>query len=533
MKIDLFDTTLRDGAQTPGISFGIEDKLRIIQALDEFGMDFIEAGNPGSNPKDLELFERAARLNLKNAKLVAFGPTCRAGVKASEDESLQKLIQAGTDYIVIFGKSWLLHVEKIIQTDAEENLRIIFDSIKFLRDNNKKVFFDAEHFFDGYSDNKDYALQVLRTAGTAGAEVIILCDTNGGNMPDKIGGIVSEARKTAGDAIPRLGIHCHNDTGLSVASTIEAVKNGAVHIQGAINGLGERCGNADMCVLIPNLQLKLKYDCVPPENLRNLTGLARLIADISNTAFNERTAYVGGHAFTHKAGMHVDAVNKLPASFEHIRPELVGNVRDTLISEISGRAALLNRMKLFAPDISKSAPELQKVLAHIKSRENEGYQFENAEGSLDLIILEVLGRYRKFFEVEGFKVDIPEPFMGNKAGAQIKISVGGRESETAEAEGSGPVNALDIALRTALSRFFPALENMRLIDYKVRVLNSGEATAAKVRVLIESSDNIHVWRTVGVSTDIIEASWKALLDSVGYKLSLDAGLVTIESCGYE
>ena len=523
MKIDVFDTTLRDGAQSPGISFSIEDKLRIIQELDEFGMDFIEAGNPGSNPKDFELFERASHLNLKHAKLAAFGSTCRVGIQANEDESLQKIIKSGTDYVVIFGKSWMLHVEQIIKTSAGENLRIISDSIKFVRANGKRVFFDAEHFFDGYFDNREYALEVLRTAQNAGAETIILCDTNGGTMPDKIGAVVREAREKIR---VKLGIHCHDDTGLSAASTIEAVKNGAAHVQGTVNGLGERCGNANLCVLIPNLQLKLNYECVPHDNLKNLTGLARLIAEISNVSFNERAAYIGGHAFTHKAGMHIDAVNKLPVSFEHIQPESVGNVRNTLISEIAGRAALLNRMKLFAPDIAKNAPELSEVLAHVKSRENEGYQFENAEGSLDLIILEALGRRVNFFKIERFKVDLPEPFRSRKAIAHIKIRINEERASTAETDGDGPVNALDIALRAALTRFYPKLEDMRLIDYKVRVLNSSAATAAKVRVLIESTDNLHVWRTVGVSADIIEASWKALLDSVEYKLSLDEGLFT-------
>ena len=525
MKIDLFDTTLRDGAQGAGISFGIEDKLRIIELLDEFNIDYIEAGNPGSNPKDLELFKRAAHLRLKHARLAAFGSTCRAGIKASDDESLKKIIDAGTDYAVIFGKSWLLHVEHIIKTSPEENIRIIYESIKYLRENNKRVFFDAEHFFDGYADNKDYALQVLRTAVSAGAEALILCDTNGGAMPDKIGQIVREVREIVNI---KLGIHCHDDAGLAAASTIEAVKNGASHIQGTINGIGERCGNANLCVLIANLQLKLNYECVPPDKLKNLTELARLISEISNISFNESAPFVGGHAFTHKAGMHIDAVNKLPASFEHIRPESVGNSRSALVSEISGRAALLNRMKIFAPDISKDSPEVKQVLELVKSRENDGWQFENAEGSLDLIILEALKKRGSFFTVESFNIKLAEPFKSEKASAQIKIKVDEKRSATAESGGDGPVNALDIALRKALTRFYPELKSMKLIDYKVRVLNSNAATAAKVRVLIESADNTHVWRTVGVSADIIEASWTALLDSVEYKLSLDGGILNLK-----
>jgi len=521
MKIDLFDTTLRDGAQGAGISFSIEDKIKIIELLDDFGIDYIEAGNPGANPKDIELFKRASRLNLKHAKLVAFGSTCRAGIKASEDDGLRQIIESGAEHIVIFGKSWLLHVEQVIKTSADENLRMIRDSIKFLREHNKRVFFDAEHFFDGYLDNKDYALQVLRTASEADAELLILCDTNGGTMPAQAGGIV---RQVCENINFRFGIHCHNDTGLAVAATLEAVKNGASHVQGTINGLGERCGNADLCAVIANLQLKLNYECVPPGKLKNLTGLARLIAEISNISFSENAPFVGGHAFTHKAGMHIDAVNKLPISFEHISPDSVGNSRSTLVSEISGRSALLNRMRLFAPGISKSSRELAQVLELVKSRESDGYQFENAEGSLDLIILESLNRRRDFFALEEVKINFAEPLKAEKALAQVKVNVDGR-AEMGEAQGDGPVNALDIALREALIRFYPEIAGMKLTDYKVRVLNSNAATAAKVRVFIESSDNSRVWRTVGVSTDIIEASFLALLDSVEYKLSLDAGLL--------
>ena len=525
-KIEIYDTTLRDGAQNPGISFTLEDKLRIITALDEFGIQYIEAGTPGSNPKDIELFEKSAELHLKNAKLCAFVSTCRTGVKAHEDEALHKTINAGTDIVTLFGKSWLLHVEKIIKTTAEENIRIISDSIKFLKDNGKTIFFDAEHFFEGYSHNPDYALEILQTAKDAGASALILCDTNGGKMPDEIGKIT----KIVTDKIDiPVGIHCHDDNGLAVAGTIAAVKNGAVQIQGTANGLGERCGNTNLFVAIPNLQLKLNYDCVPPENLQNLTSLARYIAEISNVAFNESMPYVGGHAFTHKAGMHIDAVNKVPSSFEHISPELIGNTRSTLVSEVAGRAALMNKMTQLAPDITKDSPELIEALNLIKSYENEGYQFENAEGSLALLLLKSLNKRKTFFSIETFKLVLSEPNeseSNNKAGALIKVKVDGIEEITA-AEGDGPVNALDKALRKALTTFYPKLADMKLIDFKVRVLNSNAATAAKVRVLIESSDNSHIWRTLGVSADIIEASWNALLDSVEYKLSLDEGLLNL------
>jgi len=521
MKIYLYDTTLRDGAQSPGISFTTEDKLRVITALDEFGMDYIEAGNPGSNPKDAELFKRAANLRLKNAKLTAFGSTCRAGAAAHDDAALKKTLEAGTEAVTIFGKSWRMQVEKIIKTTAKENLRIIYDSIKFIKDAGKTVFFDAEHFFDGYRDDKEYALSVLKTAQSSGAAVVILCDTNGGTLPDEIAEITRHASEYA--ALP-LGIHCHDDGGLAAAGTIAAVKNGAVQIQGTINGFGERCGTANLCVVVPNLQLKLGYSCVPAENLKKLTPLARYIAEISNTTFDENAPYVGGHAFTHKAGMHIDAVNKLPASFEHIPPEAVGNARNTLVSEIAGRAALLNKMSLIAPDLTKDSREIKDALSLIKSYEKDGYQFENAEGSLSLLLLRSLGRRKIFFSVETFRLVLSEPNGGDrKAGALIKIKVDGQEEITA-AEGDGPVNALDRALRKALTTFYPRLAEMKLIDFKVRVLDSGAATAAKVRVLIESSDGSRVWRTAGVSTDIIEASWNALLDSVEYKLSLDCGL---------
>ena len=529
-KIEIYDTTLRDGAQNPGVSFTTEDKLRIIAELDNFGMDYIEAGNPAANPKDAEVFLKAASLNLKNAKLVAFGSTCRVNANAERDENLNILNAVKTDYTAVFGKSSLLHVEKIIKTTGDENLRIIFDSIEFLS-RTKKVFFDAEHFFDGYRYNKKYALKVLETACLAGAEKIILCDTNGGNMP----GYISDVTKKVVEYISLLnkniivGIHCHNDSGLADACSLAAVKSGAVQVQGTINGIGERCGNANLCVVIPNLQLKLNYNCVPEENLKNLTRLARYISDVSNLTFDEKMPYAGGHAFTHKAGMHIDGVFKLPESFEHIRPELTGNTRTTLISEFAGRSALLNILNKINKNnkliITKDSEILENVLGLIKSREKDGYQFENAEGSLSLLLLKSLNRNREFFSVEKFNLLLSEPEKNSKkTGALIKIKVDGTEEITAD-EGDGPVNALDKALRKALTRFYPELSDMRLIDYKVRVLNSNEATAAKVRVLIESADNSRTWRTVGVNTDIIEASWNALLDSVEYKLSLNAGLL--------
>ena len=496
--------------------------MRIIAALDDFGIQYVEAGNPGSNPKDAELFEKAANLNLKNSKLCAFGSTCRVGVKASEDEALIKTLNAKTDIVTIFGKSWLLHVEKVLKTTAEENIRIIFDSVKFLKNSGKTVFFDAEHFYDGYCDNPEYALKVLQSARDAGASAVILCDTNGGRMPDEIGEIT---RKVIENINIPVGVHCHDDSGLATASTISAVKSGAVQVQGTINGLGERCGNANLCVIAPNLQLKLGYDCIPAENMKDLTPLARYVAEISNVTFDEKMPYAGGYAFTHKAGMHIDALNKAPESYEHVSPDLVGNMRNTLVSEAAGRSALMNKMIQLAPDINKNSPELKEALNLVKLYENDGYQFENAEGSLSLLLLKSLNKRKTFFTVETFKLVLSEPnASSNKTGALIKVKVDGIEEITA-AEGDGPVNALDKALRKALTTFYPKLGDMKLIDYKVRVLNSNAATAAKVRVLIESSDNSHVWRTIGVNTDIIEASWNALLHSVEYKLSLDEGLL--------
>ena len=522
MKIDLYDTTLRDGAQGPGISFTTEDKLRIVAALDEFGMNYIEAGNPGANPKDMEFFEMAAGLNLENSKLCAFCSTCRAGAEAGRDEALVKTVGAKTEIVALFGKSWLLHVDKVIKTTKGENLRIISDSIKFLVESGKTVFFDAEHFFDGYADDPGYALQVLQTAETAGASAIILCDTNGGRLPFDISNATSAAAKAI--RLP-IGIHCHDDSGLAVAGTLAAVKSGATQVQGTINGIGERCGNANLCVLLPNLQLKLGHSCLPAEKLRNLSSLARYIAEISNISFDENMPYAGGHAFTHKGGMHIDAVRKAPASFEHIAPELVGNARNTLVSEFAGRAALMGRMSQFAPGLTKDSPELKEALKTVKSYENEGYQFENAEGSLSLLLLGSVKRRKTYFSVENFKLVLSEPdAKSSRPGALVKVKVEGIEEITA-AEGDGPVNALDRALRKALVTFYPKLGEMKLIDFKVRVLNSNAATAAKVRVLIESSDNSRIWRTIGVSTDIIEASWMALLDSVEYKLSLDDGLI--------
>lgn len=537
-KIEVFDTTLRDGAQNPGVSFSLQDKLRVINALDSFGVTYIEGGNPGSNPKDMELFLQAKDMKLNYAKLVAFCSTCRAESDAETDSQLAETVRAGTPTVALFGKCWILHVEKVIKTTAEENIRIIVDSIKYLKSHEKEVFFDAEHFFDGYKDNPVFALDVLRAAKSAGADAIVLCDTNGGTMPEEIGKITAEVVDKIGG---RIGIHSHNDNGLSVASSIYAVKNGAVQVQGTVNGLGERCGNTNLCTLLPNLQLKLGYQCVSEEQMKNITLLARNIAELANTTFDEGAPFVGSYAFTHKAGMHIDAVTKISASFEHITPETVGNERNLLVSEVAGRSAVLSRMKQFGKDMTKDSPAVKKALEIVKEHESRGYQYENAEGSLLLLFLDALGMRRKFFEIRTFNIAIAEPNScgveynphggehprggeRKQSAALIKVLVDGKE-EIAAAEGDGPVNALDRALRKALTRFYPTLQDMKLIDFKVRVLDSASATAAKVRVLIESTDSARTWRTIGVSADIIEASWNALLESVEYKLSRDFGLL--------
>ena len=526
MRIEIYDTTLRDGAQSPGVTFTLRDKLRVIASLDEFGADYIEAGNPSSNQKDMELFAEAAKLPLQHSKLVAFGATRRPGGKACEDGALRGLIDACTPAVAIFGKSWLMHVTSVLGTSAEENLAMIDDTVRFLKGEGREVIFDAEHFFDGYKDDPEYAMSVLRSAKNAGADVLCLCDTNGGCLPGEIKSVVERVvREIAG----RVSIHCHNDSGLAEASSVEAVLCGATQVQGTVLGLGERCGNANLSVLIPTLFFKCgaQFNRVDTEKLREIYSLSRNIAELANIAVNESMPYVGSYAFTHKAGMHIDAVNKTSASFEHISPESVGNVRNTLVSEVAGRAALLNKMKQILPEVTKDSPVTIQTMEMVKSRENEGYQYENADGSLALLILAAAGKRKSFYELKTYKLVLTEPDGSQSeplSAALIKISVGDGEEITA-AEGDGPVNALDKALRKALLRFYPAIDRTRLIDYKVRVLNSSDATGAKVRVIIETTDGQTVWRTVGVSSDIIQASWIALCDSIEYALSRDDGLL--------
>ena len=517
MKIEIFDSTLRDGAQGEGISFSADDKLKILQKLDAFGVDFVEAGNPGSNPKDMEFFRKAAKLKLKNTKPVAFGSTRRKSISAAEDENLAALLEADTEYAAVFGKSWILHVKTILGTTPEENLAMISDTVAFLKSKGKKVIFDAEHYFDGFKDNADYAIQVLQTAEKAGASVLVLCDTNGGCFPEEIAEITAKS-KAAVKA--KIGIHCHNDSGCAVACTLAAVKAGAVHVQGTFIGIGERCGNTNLSTVIPNLQLKMGCDCVPKSSMQSLTETARYIAEIANIKLNGSMPYVGGNAFGHKGGMHADGVAKDPATFEHIPPETVGNERSFLLSEVSGRSTVLSKLEAFDKSLDKNSPETLRIMERLKKLESRGYQFEAAGASFELLVLKELERFTPFFTIEHFHVISTQNYEiegVEKANAMVKIKVGEEYEITAD-EGDGPVNALDRALRKALEVFYPKLRKMRLVDYKVRVIAAGDSTAAVTRVLIESTDGKNVWTTVGASKDIIDASLIALLDSIEYFL---------------
>lgn len=514
-KIDVYDTTLRDGTQGEGISFSLADKIKIVKLLDELGVSYIEAGIPASNPKDAELFACLAEIKLKHAKIAAFGSTHRIGVPVEQDSAVKALIDAGAPVVTIFGKAWDLHVKEVFHARLSENLDIIRETVCYVKSFGKEVIFDAEHFFDGYKQNREYALSSLNAAKSAGADIICLCDTNGAAFPDEISSIVAEVKAYLGGT--KLAIHCHNDVGVAVSNTLLGVFAGAEQVQGTMNGFGERCGNANLCTIIPNLQLKRGYDLVPKESLKKLKSISRHIYELANIVPDERKPYVGGMAFAHKGGMHIDAVLKNPVTFEHISPENVGNERKLLMSEMSGRALVYDIIRKFEPDTKKDAPVISEILDEIKRLENEGYQFEGAESSFELMVLKKLGFYKPQFQLEQFQVIAAAPAKSQyTATAMIKICVGDTAEITA-AEGEGPVNALDKALRKALYRFYPELKNTRLIDFKVRVLDGSKTgTAALTRVLMESTDGRTNWSTVGVSEDILEASWRALVDSVDY-----------------
>jgi 2-isopropylmalate synthase len=521
--IKIFDSTLRDGAQAEGISFSNSDKLKIVQALDKLGVSYIEAGNPFSNPKDaafLHYFQKNPQDLPRGAKLVAFGSTRRKHSSVEDDANIKALLAAGTQTVSIVGKCSLFQVQAVLNTEPEENLNMIRETVAYLKKAGKEVIFDAEHFFDGYKEDKKYATECLAAAAQGGADCLVLCDTNGGALPSQVAACVSAMRTRFRT---RLGIHCHDDCGLAAANSIVAVEAGVTHVQGTLIGFGERCGNANLSAVIPTLQLKLNRGCIPTENLTELTSTARFVADIANVRLDRRAPYVGASAFAHKGGMHVDGVNKHPESFEHVQPGLVGNERRTLTSEISGRSAILTAIRKVAPYLTKDSPETEAVIRRLKEMEQDGYQFESAESSFEICIRKCLGLYEPFFTLGHYKIigeDTNRP--EHSASAMINIKVGGQTEVTA-AEGDGPVNALDKALRKALEVFYPQLREVKLTDYKVRVLDGGEATASKVRVLIGYTDGKRQWTNVGVSHDIIEASWLALVDSIEYKLIKDGG----------
>lgn len=513
-KVFLYDTTLRDGTQGEGISLSVDDKLKIARKLDEIGIDYIEGGWPGSNPKDMEFFERAKELKLKRAKIAAFGSTRRPGISPSEDMNLVKLVHSGAQVVTIFGKTWDFHVTHALQTTLEENLAMIRDSIRFLKEKKLEVIFDAEHFFDGYKHNSEYALETIETALEAGADCITLCDTNGGTLPHEIEDIVREVAKRV---TVTLGIHCHNDGELAVANTLAAIRAGARHVQGTINGYGERCGNANLISIIPNLQLKMGYHCIPDEQLAQLTPLSKYIHEVANQVPPNQQPFVGQSAFAHKGGIHVSAVLKHPETYEHIKPELVGNKRRVLVSELSGQSNVIYKAKEWNLDL-EDRERSKEIITKIKEREHQGYHYEAAEASFELLVKEALGELKQYFTLQHFKVfteKVGDGWVNTEAVVKLKID---DEVVHTAAEGNGPVNALDHALRKALEEYFPVLKKMYLSDYKVRVLDEANATASKVRVLIESSDGKEKWSTIGVSSNIIEASWLALIDSFRYYL---------------
>lgn len=517
-KIEVYDTTLRDGAQSEEISFSAEDKLRIAEKLDELGVHYIEGGYPGSNPRDLDFFRKSGRLRLKNAKLVAFGSTHRPKKKPSQDETFRALIEAGTPAITIFGKTWDFHVREALKVSLEENLGIIHDSVEFLKKHADKVFFDAEHFFDGYIQNPQYAFKCLKAAEDAGADCLVLCDTNGGTMSNAVREIV---KKVVKDFSAPVGIHAHNDGECAVANSVVAVESGAVQVQGTINGLGERCGNANLISIIPNIQLKLGMQCVGPEQVRKLRDVSRFVNEIANLRHFRRQPYTGDSAFAHKAGIHVSAIAKNPKTYEHIVPEEVGNVRRILISDLAGKSNILKKAEELGIKLSSDSPQLQEIVQKLKELENQGYQFEGAEASFELLVKKALGLHRNFFDLLEFRVIVEKRTKKEEpiSEATIKIRVADLIEHTVAESRKGPVNALDKALRKALQTIYPRqIRDLKLLDYKVRVLTAGEGTSAKVRVLVESGDRGNTWGTVGVSENIIEASCQALIDSIEYKL---------------
>ncbi len=514
--LKVYDTTLRDGSQAEEIAFSAEDKIRIAQKLDELGIHYIEGGWPGSNPKDLQFFQEIKSIPLSQTKIVAFGSTCRAGTLPQNDPNIQALIEAGTKVVTIFGKSWDIHPIDALNITLDQNLEIIHHSILCLKNHVSEVIFDAEHFFDGYKSNPQYALSTLKVAQEAKADWIVLCDTNGGTFPDEVQAIINEVKKSIN--VP-LGIHVHNDTEMAVANTILAVKEGVLMVHGTMNGYGERCGNANLCSIIPNLKLKMGIDCITDGQLKKITETSRFISEIANLPHDKYLPYVGDSAFAHKGGVHVSAIRKSDAMYEHVSPERVGNRQRVLISDLSGESNILYKAAEFKIDFESKDPRVKEILDNLKRLENQGFQFEGAEGSFEILIKKALGQHKKFFELMGFRVMVEKkaeeevPFSE----ATIMVRVGDQVEHTA-AVGNGPVNALDNAIRKALDKFYPELKEVKLLDYKVRILSTKDGTGAQTRVLIESGDGKSKWGTVGVSENIIQASWQALVDSIDYKL---------------
>jgi 2-isopropylmalate synthase len=517
--IRIYDTTLRDGTQGEGVSFSMEDKVRLAQRFDAIGLHYIEGGWPGSNPKDLRFFRRMQDVGLKHAKLAAFSMTRRAGGTAESDPNMRALVDAGAPVATIVGKAWDFHVTHALETTVEENLAMITDTIAYLRPKMEEVLFDAEHFFDGFRANRAYALATLKAAEAAGARWLVLCDTNGGTLPTELVEIVREVRKHVRTP---LGIHVHNDAECAVANSLAAVAEGVDQVQGTINGFGERCGNANLVSIIPNLMLKMKLDCIPEASLRELRDLSRFVSELANRKPWDAQPYVGDSAFAHKGGMHVSAVLKHPETYEHVDPRAVGNHRRVLISELSGQSNIVWKAREYGIDLDRGTPESRRILEELKALEDQGFQFEGAEASFELLMERALGRHTPYFELEAYRVIVEEQDASGEpvAEATVRVRVKGILEHTA-ATGNGPVNALDHALRKALEEFYPNLKTMRLLDYKVRILDESKGTAAKTRVLITSGDGEDTWGTVGVADNIIEASWHALVDSIEYKLRRD------------
>jgi len=527
--IRLYDTTLRDGTQGENISFSADEKVKIALKLDDIGIHYIEGGWPGSNPKDMQFFDLAKRVKFKTARLAAFGSTRKPGIQPDEDENLKALLSSGTPTVTIFGKSWDLHVEAVMDNTLDENLAMIYDSVKFLKGNGREVIYDAEHFFDGFKNNRDYALQTIDAAIQGGADFVVLCDTNGGSLPFEIESILKELQqnlaardKSNPDQTPvKLGIHTHNDCGLAVANSITAVQAGAVMVQGTINGYGERCGNADLNAIMPILKLKMNRPCISSKNLSKLKTLSRYVSEMANQVPINDRPFVGQSAFAHKGGIHVSAIMKVPRAYEHMDPARVGNQRRVLVSDLSGKSNVEYKARELGVELGNNGYDSSKIVSEIKQLEQQGYQFDVAEGSFKILMEKFTDQFKPLFELEAFRVSIEKD--GDQpcsSQATIKISVGGKQEITA-AEGYGPVSALDNALRKALDRFYPDLDTMSLVDFKVRVIDGNRGTAAKVRVFIESRDQDKLWSTIGVSEDIIEASWQALADSFQYKLAAE------------